>query len=36
MRPGAEPPCVEVRLYEHLFVTETPGSTGDWERERAG
>ena len=32
-RPGAEPPCVEVRLYEHLFVTETPGSTGDWERE---
>lgn len=30
---GAEPPTVEVRLYEHLFHTETPGSTGDWESE---
>jgi len=31
--PGEEPPRVEVRLYEHLFVTERPGETGDWERE---
>ncbi len=31
--PGEEPPRVEVRLYEHLFLTERPGETGDWERE---
>ena len=30
---SAEAPAVEVRLYEHLFTTETPGSTGDWEAE---
>ncbi len=28
-------PTVEVRLYEHLFTTEVPGSTGDWEKELA-
>ena len=32
-RPGEEPPAVEVRLYEHLFSTEKPGETGDWEAE---
>lgn len=26
-------PAVEVRLYDHLFTTETAGSTGDWESE---
>lgn len=31
--PGQAPPSVQVRLYEHLFTTETPGSTGDWESE---
>jgi glutaminyl-tRNA synthetase len=31
--PGVPPPAVEVRLYEHLFTTEVPGSTGDWEAE---
>jgi glutaminyl-tRNA synthetase len=31
--PGQVPPTVQVRLYEHLFTTETPGSTGDWESE---
>jgi len=32
-RPGEAPPAVQVRLYEHLFTTESPGSTGDWEAE---
>ncbi len=31
--PGAEPPAVELRLYDHLFTTAAPGSTGDWEAE---
>ncbi len=31
--PGVAPPAVEVRLYDHLFHTEVPGSTGDWESE---
>lgn len=31
--PGAGPTTVEVRLYDHLFTTEVPGSTGDWESE---
>jgi glutaminyl-tRNA synthetase len=31
--PGVPPPTVEVRLYDHLFTTEAPGSTGDWEAE---
>jgi glutaminyl-tRNA synthetase len=31
--PGAAPPAVEVRLYDHLFSTTAPGSTGDWEAE---
>jgi len=26
-------PTVEVRLYDHLFSTDAPGSTGDWEAE---
>jgi glutaminyl-tRNA synthetase len=32
-KPGVMPPTVEVRLYDHLFSTEVPGSTGDWESE---
>jgi len=32
-RPNEAPVTAEVRLYEHLFTTETPGSTGDWESE---
>lgn len=31
--PGKEPATAEVRLYTHLFTTEEPGSTGDWEAE---
>jgi glutaminyl-tRNA synthetase len=31
--PGEAPPRVEVRLYDHLFSTVAPGSTGDWEAE---
>ena len=31
--PGAEPTTAEVRLYDNLFNTEEPGSTGDWESE---
>jgi len=31
--PGAEPATAEVRLYDQLFTTESPGSTGDWESE---
>lgn len=31
--PGVPPPRAEVRLYDHLFHTEAPGSSGDWESE---
>jgi glutaminyl-tRNA synthetase len=31
--PGQAPEPVEIRLYDHLFATEAPGSTGDWESE---
>lgn len=31
--PHEPPATAEVRLYDHLFTTETPGSTGDWESE---
>jgi glutaminyl-tRNA synthetase len=31
--PGAEPLTAEVRLYDYLFTTDDPGSTGDWETE---
>lgn len=32
---SGDAPFVEVRLYGHLFATEVPGSTGDWEAELA-
>lgn len=31
--PGVPPASAEVRLYEHLFTTDDPGSSGDWEKE---
>jgi glutaminyl-tRNA synthetase len=31
--PGAQPATAEIRLYDHLFTSEEPGSTGDWESE---
>lgn len=31
--PGGEPGVAEVRLYSHMFQTEDPGETGDWEAE---
>lgn len=31
--PGGKPATAEVRLYDHLFHTESPGSSGDWEAE---
>lgn len=31
--PGGVPATAEVRLYRHLFTTELPGETGDWEAE---
>lgn len=31
--PGGSPLVVEVREYDHLFLGETPGETGDWESE---
>ncbi len=31
--PGALPATAEVRLYDHLFTTDEPGASGDWEAE---
>jgi glutaminyl-tRNA synthetase len=31
--PGRPPMEAEVRLYDYLFTTDVPGSTGDWESE---
>ena len=31
--PGALPLAAEVRLYDHLFTSDDPGSSGDWEAE---
>jgi len=30
---GPAPPSVEVRLYDHLFTTEDPASSANWEAE---